>query len=240
MKTATNQNRLSWIFVSLEGKLMGNSKLIGSVFLVGMSMILCAETLACICAPCPSCHTLISGWPTCDCEYECDPLYCETCIDGSCASWCDPAYCDQRCIAGVCAHCNGDSDKVCCDGDCEPKCDIIDGESCEDPDPPGEYEEYCQTCVIGDECLAAEKIWTGVTEKICSPEGCPGDCVQDTTLCWELYDCVPDTEYAWFLMCGMSQLGSIGCNIIAPTKCYGCKESDTPLDDHYVDADSCN
>ena len=173
---------------------MNNSKLIGSVFLVGMSMILCAKTLACICPPCPPCSHLISGWPDCECEYECDPLYCETCIDGSCASWCDPAYCDQRCIAGVCAHCNGDSDKVCCDGDCVPKCiktntgsynlpspvfcrfNNIDDPSCNELNQgPGNEGGYCQTVISEGPFLNEE----------CS---CDPSCETETSYCVMTYD----------------------------------------------------
>ena len=84
MKTATNQNRLSWFFTSLEGKLMNNSKLIGSVFLVGMSMILCAKTFACICPPCPPCYTLTGSYPDCDCSYDCTG--CQSCVSGSCVN----------------------------------------------------------------------------------------------------------------------------------------------------------
>ena len=134
MKTATNQNRLSWFFVSLEGKLMNNSKLIGSVFLVGMSMILCAKTLACICPPCPPCHTLIGSYPDCDCSYDCTG--CQSCVSGSCVN-CggDPtrACCDNIvCYSPSWRQCCGYGDGTVCNDSCCDSwaCQYCDGSGC--------------------------------------------------------------------------------------------------------------
>lgn len=170
------------------------------------------------------------------------PVRCECCSRPDC----------EECENGECKVCGGDPDKVCCaDETCVRKCDTVDGETCIEPFP---LDFDCgMTCVLpGGLCgLYSTKDWSGFTEKICSPPGCPDDCIQDTHWCWKKYNCVPSNDYTWTDTCSNVIVAPGGYSMILPyyvcsdvfpipTKCYSCKRSETPISIYYVDNDSCN
>jgi len=107
----THQTRLEWIFTGLEGKLMGESKLFGSVFLIGISMLLSAQTLATVDPPCTSCWT---NWPDCD-EWCTDPT--PYCISDECKECGSDSHCDG------CAFCDLNND---CNSVVEVTIDTLD------------------------------------------------------------------------------------------------------------------
>jgi hypothetical protein len=127
---------------------------------------------------------------------------------------------------------------------------LVDGESCEDPFVTFGCGVTC--VVLGGECgLSSQTIYSGITEKTCSPEGCPGDCNKDTEWCYKVYTCEPSGNYTWADTCTNIILGEGGLPITLlyyfcsdifpiPTKCYSCEPAPNPTDIHYVEKDSCN
>ena len=172
------------------------------------------------------------------------------CCDGNC---CDPNEC-ETCdyINGGCEVCYGDTSKTCCNGTCEPKCGIVDGENCN-----GSDDELCNltNCAVepGHPCQSgpARKVYEGGTEKICSPRGCEGDCIDDRKDCYTVYKCIGSSSYEWMSTCSsMYCLPGANCwpkgyfscesNVPIPTKCYGCEQGPEDVNEsHDVDNDSC-
>lgn len=167
MKTGTHQNKLEWISTGTEGTLMGNTKLLGSVLLIGITMLLSAQTLACPCPPCPPCYTQTGSYPNCNCSYNCTG--CQSCVSDSCVNCggdptkacCDNIVCYSPSWRQCCGYGNG---KVCNASCCDSwACQYCDGGGCtfclhkaEDydellacnrvPDPEWDYDiDHCST-----------------------------------------------------------------------------------------------
>lgn len=174
--------------------------------------------------------------------YICDINY--TCCNGSC---CDPSKCeDCNSITHECEVCGGDPNKKCCNGQCIDKCKIINGQSCTDP---GGTLKCNMTCVFGGGCELVgqgQNVYSDVTEKICNPQGCTGDCDPNTTWCVKTYDCVPSTDYVWASLCTFTPSGipldHAVCDIPSfSLKCFLCTTSANPDGEPtYVEFDSCN
>jgi hypothetical protein len=194
MKTHQNRLELEWISTGLEGKLMNKSKSILSICLIGMSMLLCTETLACPCPPCPPCYTQTGSYPNCHCDWSCG--------SGSCCNF-------SCCAAGKCCvpNCCGSNQFCCGDGVC---CDA--GEvCCTSLTPP--YNHYCEepctdeitdttTCSEDNEdaykCFGCEqwteptcdsyRDYTGLAIKTCY-DGCPLDRNTSEEICYQIKEC---------------------------------------------------
>ena len=207
---------------------------------------------------CPSGYTCCGSGLSAGC---CNTSHkCVTCDGGKC-KWCDndpnkfccddQKCCDrdkcEECVDGDCKVCGGDPDMKCCDGGyCVPKCNIIDGESCN-----GDLELGC-SCAMGEECAppSTRTVWSGATEKICSPRGCEGDCSDDTQWCSRMYQCEKTLDYTPCAICsnlvegpgGIPYPGLIyNCYPLEPfqNRCYSCEQG-VVIDETTVDNDSCN
>jgi hypothetical protein len=202
---------------------------------------LCAEGLCCKTRNCEFC---LSGTCIDRCPLLGQCKKCDGC--GGCVTTCHPELCEE-CVNNECKVCGGDTNKKCCGGECKDKCKIIDGEDCD----PFFIDNPCSTtCVIGPDdglCgFASMTEWSGITEKICNPEGCPGDCHHDTDWCSKTYACEPSGEFAYLDSClnfnpGFPPIPFIfhRCVTTYVGKCQSCKKG-AQIDRHDVDNDSCN
>jgi hypothetical protein len=103
----------------------------------------------------------------------------------------------------------------------------------------------------GGQCSrpVTKEYWGG-TEKICDPEGCPGDCTHDTHWCYKEYDCIQSAGVSYWSVCSMFHVdsrteqvvnkGFYSCeDVPVPINCYGCEREQDP-EIYYVEYDSCN
>lgn len=142
MKTHQNRLELEWISAGLEGTLMGSSRQYLHVcILIGISMLLSAQTQACPCPPCPPCYSQTGSYPNCNCSYNCTG--CQSCVSDSCVncggdptkSCCDNTTCYNSNYDQCCNQGNGHTcpkDHQCCGSSCcdpnPPTCKLCDGE----------------------------------------------------------------------------------------------------------------
>ena len=127
----------------------------------------------------------------------------------------------------------------------------MDGEQC----PTSQNNNTCKTgCAMHGSCgyHINVRIYTGVTEKKCSPKGCPGDCNHKTTVCYTEYPCKKSNNfYSYTSVCttmtsppppATPQLCYPPCcDDIFPIygKCFLCEMDEDNPDPHDVDNDSC-
>lgn len=155
-------------------------------------------------------------------------------------------------IGGLCCDgltCYNPYTKRCCgDG---TGCDETNCEICKIIEAGIDCATTCTVGGPGGICGEPSEIrYSNVIEKICDPEGCPGDCNHDTHWCWKKYQCVGTEDYMSFATC--SNIKMVGGYPITlpyyecfntvpfPGRCYSCAAADEPSDTHYVDNDSCN
>ena len=132
---------------------------------------------------------------------------------------------------------------------CLPKCEIVDGEDCDETD---DLSCSAMSCAIEGLCTRpTRKVYQGGTEKICSPRGCVGDCTDDVKVCYKVYECVPSEVPAYFSVCssvycwpgaGCWPKGYYSCEgVVLPNRCYGCEQGEEQVSKrHYVHNDSCS
>ena len=128
----------------------------------------------------------------------------------------------------------------------------MDGEDCDKSS-----DELCNVTNCAQEpghpCYSgpSRKVYAGGTEKICSPRGCEGDCIDDKKVCYRVYKCIGSSFYEWMSTCSSIYClpgancwpkGYFSCedNVPIPTKCYLCEQGAEDVEaKHEVDNDSC-
>jgi hypothetical protein len=175
---------------------------------------------------------------------------------------CDPELC-ERCFYNlnnemVCEVCGDDPSYICCpripgitpEPYCTKKCKITDGEDCDKLSTPMEG------CAMNDTDCSYQsdaRIYEGGDEKICNPTGCPGDCHNDTKVCYTDYPYVKSVvPYLCEECSGWEPPADPGmpptpcwpfCCISTfpiPSKCYPCIFDFDHPDPHMVQNNSCN
>lgn len=185
---------------------------------------------------------------TCDGEGNC--IVCDgdpnkECCNGEC---CDHDNC-ETCIDGECKVCGGNPDQKCCpDKSCVQKCKVVDGEDCD------KLSTFDDGCAINDtDCsyLPTARLYKGGIEKICDPTGCPGDCTDDTKVCYTDYPYIKSPVPFICEECSsmtappppqIPQLCNPPCCISTfpfPTLCYKCIFDNENKEEHLVQNDSC-
>ena len=153
--------------------------------LVVMGLLLGFSGAAFACYGGPGC-SLCEYWDGYDCApVTCPP--CQSCVNGSCQSTCSSFNCES-CVNGQCVVCNGDPNKVCCDGQCRDKCQNTAPNGQCDTSRNNDYK--CPGCVLGEYGCDTfyTRSYTGMPVRGCSG-GCPDDCLSGTVECYDQYKC---------------------------------------------------
>ena len=201
-----------------------------------------------------------------ECKYTCDPNNCEECVNNQCLECggrpdeecCESMICyntttqkccpggggrlcgsDQECC-GTSECCNNETEKCCPNGACATKCNVEDGENCSSL-----QTITCSGCAFFDweNCHvhgpATQKEYEGGVEKICSPRGCEGDCIEDQKLCNTEYPCIKPDGYILFRECSGATSPECMDMFPFPYRCYPCVKDTKNKDEHFVQNDSC-
>jgi hypothetical protein len=150
----------------------------------------------------------------------CDPELCESCVGG----W----------VGGVCQVCGGDDTKKCCPGgSCATKCALeantatCTGETVPCPDCLTYCEENYKT------------VWSGNSTYTCKAQGCPGDCQDDTVLCYTNIPCKTNVIYKWLCVGGTCFCFCCDLECPAGSACYQCIPTNTDVEEFPAPSKKC-
>jgi len=99
----------------------------------------------------------------------------------------------------------------------------------------------CTGCTVGGSCnyLPDARVYKGGKEKKCNPRGCPGQCNDDTKICYTDYPCTKASAPWLFHVCTGMVIPT--CQSVAPVPmlCYPCIYDVANRVEHWVDNDAC-